>query len=155
MQCLHRSILHGWYSERTEFAIGLRDIHPAQRLGFVPVPLKILDGFGFRLRCGPYYSVHPRSLFPRVFSDSSYRQCFGGERVRRQPLQGFHRAPVSFAHCLRDTDLQPPHLFVTLGPVNTAPVHRCGGDRSRTSLRLYSHLLAPFHVKVPHVFSRS
>ena len=131
VECLHRPVPHRRNTQRPHLAVALRDEHPSQGTWLVTPPPERQHSFGFGVRRGPSLPVHARRLASVVLGDPPHGKSLAAQRVGQQPLQGFHLAPAAFPNSLHDTRLQPPDGPVVPSPVDTAPVHRLAGGRTR------------------------
>src|SRR5215813_10691041 len=135
------STLHCRDTQRTFLPVGFRDVHTAQREGFVASSLHLVYGHSFAFRVFPEDFIDARGVLALVFCHSSYGKSLAAERMGQQVLQGLHLVPLTGLRCLNDTRLQPTHRLVDRLPWDGMPVCReVGGSTSR---RVRRHLHRP------------
>lgn len=71
----------------------------------------------------PDDSVNARSFSSLISNNPFDRQCFCGERVRQQSLQGFYPSPIAFPRSLRDAELKSFNLFFAVFPIDRNLTH--------------------------------
>lgn len=95
---------------------------------FISTPLQPADSFPPTLRRLPQFAIDSRRSRTLVLRNTSYRIKFRGQRASQHPLQGFHPAPVTFPHRLRNSNLHPSHVPFNLAPIDGIPVGRRMGS---------------------------
>ena len=133
IQGLHGSIC-ARDTQRTFLPVGFRDVHTAQREGFVASSLHLVYGHSFAFRVFPEDFIDARGVLALVFCHSSYGKSLAAERMGQQVLQGLHLVPLTGLRCLNDTRLQPTHRLVDRLPWDGMPVCRkVGGSAAEES----------------------
>ena len=141
MQCLHGAVCHRRNAQRSQLAVGFRDMDSPQWLRLITAPPQRAHCFVLGRRGAPDFPVHARRSFALIVRHPFHGQGFAGKRAGQQPLQGFHLAPTLFLCCLDDTRLQPADLSFTLRPVNLLPCGRLAGGCTRRCSMFICHFL--------------
>ena len=120
IQCLHGSVLHGRYSERSHFSVAFGYVDPFQG-EIVASPFQrthclYLHGIGI-----PLDVVNPCRAFTFIGCHFPYCQDFGFMGSDEKMLQGFHLVVSSFFLSLCYSDLQLVYLALTFGKVYVFP----------------------------------
>jgi hypothetical protein len=134
MQRLHRTVAHGGYAQRTQLAIALGDMDPAQWLRTVSLGIQCQECGRLGLDRGPEFSIHSGCSFSAILRDLLDRQQFGSRGTNKQALQAADNPPSPLSSSLGDTYLQPSNVAVTASPVDALPVHCVAGSRSDSTL---------------------
>ena len=121
IQCLHGSVFHGRYSQRSCLAVCLRYVDPFQWEGFVSSPCQRTYSFYFLSIGVPLYVVNPCRALAFIGGHFPYCQCLGFERSDKQVLQGFNLVVPPSCMSLCYSDLQLSDLAFTLMKVNVFP----------------------------------
>lgn len=166
---LHDPVLAGRYAQGSVFPVVLRDVHPSDRLGCIPLQAQVLlqhlpAGFGSVV----HPSIHPCRVSALVFlGHTSDRQECVGRSSHKHLLEIFPFSPClvprgaveTFLHAsyipfpLVPLDVRPCGVGVFFGPFREHPCRT--SPRMRTllacSLVRPQRQSAPFRVGYPHL----
>ena len=111
------------YPQRSFFPVVFGDVHPSDRLGFVPRKAQVLlKQFPSGFWSVVHYSINPCGVFPLVFlGNASDRQECVGRGSNKQLLEIFHLSPCFVHRGAVNTLLQASYIPFHGVPMDVGP----------------------------------